>query len=109
DDTCWTSVGVAVWTAPTLKPIPLLATPPTVTTTGPVIAPSGTCTLTLLSLHADGVATVPLNVTVLASCVAPKFAPEIVTSVPGRPNEGLSPVMIGGDGVTVKPNPVLAR
>jgi hypothetical protein len=37
----------------------------------------------------------PLNVTVLEPCVAPKFAPEIVTDVPATPDAGERLVMFG--------------
>src|SRR5436190_23219711 len=50
----------------TVKGTPLLARPPTVTTTVPVVAPLGTGTVRLVALQLVGVATVPLNVTVLA-------------------------------------------
>jgi hypothetical protein len=69
----------------TVKPTPLLATPPTVTTTFPVVAPLGTGTVILVSLQLVGVPTVPLNVTVLVPC-APKFVPVIVTAVPTDPD-----------------------
>jgi len=49
----------------TVNAIPLLGTPPTVTTTMPVVAPVGTGTMTLVALQLVGVAGVPLNVTVL--------------------------------------------
>ena len=49
----------------TVKAKPLLAIPPTVTTTGPVVAPEGTGTATLVGLQLVGAAVVPLNVTVL--------------------------------------------
>src|SRR2546427_3154878 len=49
----------------TLKEIPLLATPPTVTTTLPVVAPIGTGAVMLVALQAVGVAVVPLTLTVL--------------------------------------------
>ena len=49
----------------TVKVTPLLAVPPTVTTTLPVIAPVGTGTAMLVALQLVGVATVPLKVTVL--------------------------------------------
>ena len=49
----------------TVKVTLLLASPPTVTTTGPVIAPAGTGTAMLLALQLVGVAVVPLKVTVL--------------------------------------------
>jgi hypothetical protein len=53
----------------TVKLTPLPAVPPTVTVTGPVVAPAGTGTLMLPLLHAVGVAVVPLNFTRLAPCV----------------------------------------
>jgi hypothetical protein len=49
----------------TVKLIPLLATPPTVTTTLPVVAPVGTFTTMLVALQLDGTPAVPLNLTVL--------------------------------------------
>jgi hypothetical protein len=49
----------------TVKGKPLLAIPPTVTTTFPVVAPTGTGTSMLVSLQVLAVPTVPLNVTVL--------------------------------------------
>ncbi len=42
-----------------------------------------------------GVAVVPLNVTVLVPCVAPKFAPVIVTEVPTGPLAGVRLVIVG--------------
>jgi hypothetical protein len=54
-------VGVGTIT----KSCPLLATPPTVTTTYPVAAPVGTVAPMLVPLQAVGVANVPLNVIVL--------------------------------------------
>jgi hypothetical protein len=49
----------------TVKLAPLLATLFTVTTTLPVVAPLGTRTTMLVALQLDGVAVVPLNLTVL--------------------------------------------
>jgi hypothetical protein len=49
----------------TVKVIPLLLTPPTVTTTGPVVAPDGTGATIDVALQLVGVAAVPLKVTVL--------------------------------------------
>src|SRR5436189_268199 len=91
-----------------VKGTPLLARPPTVTTTFPVVAPVGTGTVRLVALQLVGVANVPLNATVLVPGVAPKFAPAIVTAVPTGPDVGLS-VMIDGGTVTVKGTPLLAR
>ena len=69
----------------TVKVTPLLATPPTVTTTFPVVAPAGTEVAMLVALQVVTVAAVPLNVTVLVPCEDPKFVPVIVTGVPAGP------------------------
>jgi hypothetical protein len=61
----------------------------------------------LVALHLVGVATVPLNVTVLVPCVAPKFVPVIVTDVPTVPELGLRLVIFGFVAVTVKLTPLL--
>src|SRR6266849_5150278 len=92
----------------TVKLTPLLATPPTVTTTFPVVAPAGTGATMLVALQLDGVANVPLNVTVLVPWVVPKFVPVIVTDVPTVPDVGFRFVMLGADDVTVKLDPLLA-
>ena len=94
----------------TVNVTPLLATPPTVTTTGPVVAPVGTGTTIDVALHVLGLAAVPLNVTVLASCVAPKFDPLIVTDVPTGPEVGERLVIAGAVevAVTVNVTPLLA-
>jgi len=47
-------------------------------------------------------------VTKLEPCVAPKFAPVMVTEVPTVPELGLRLVIVGGS-VTVKVTPLLAR
>ena len=58
----------------TVNDIPLLATPLRVTTTLPVVAPVGTVATIAVALQlVIVVAVVPLNVTVLVPCVAPKF------------------------------------
>jgi len=61
----------------------------------PVVAPAGTGTTMLLEDQLVGVAVVPLNVTVLAPLVAPKFAPAIVTDVPTTPLDGDRLVKLG--------------
>src|SRR4029077_3121825 len=91
----------------TVKATPLLARPPTVATTRPLAAPVGTGTVMLVSLQLVGVASVPLNVTVLDPFVAPKSAPAIVTVVEMGPEAGLSVVIVGGT-VTVNEIPLLA-
>jgi hypothetical protein len=79
----------------TVKLTPLLATPPTVTTTLPVVAPVGTGATIDVALQLVGVAAAPLNVTVLLPCVAPKFAPVMVTEAPTPPEVGDRLVMLG--------------
>src|SRR6266404_161796 len=95
-------------TGGTVKFTPLLAAPPTVTTTFPVVVPNGTGTTMLVALQLVGVPAVPLKVTVLVPCVVPKFAPAIVTDVPTTPDVGFRLVMLGGGEVTVKFIPLLA-
>jgi hypothetical protein len=82
-------------TVVTVKATPLLATPPTVTTTFPVVAPAGTDVTMLVVLQLVGVAAVPLNVTALDPCDDPKFDPVIVTELPTGPDDALRPVMLG--------------
>jgi len=89
--------------------MPLLATPPTVTTTLPVVAPAGTGATMLVAPQLVGVAVVPLKVTVLVPRVAPKFVPPIVTEIPTAPEVGFRIVMLGADVVTVKLTPLLDR
>ena len=85
--------------------IPLLATLPTVTTTFPVVAPTGTFTVMLVALQLLGVAVVPLNVTILLPCVEPKPNPVMTTVAPVAPELGVSLVT---PSVTVKLTPLLA-
>jgi hypothetical protein len=79
----------------TVKLTPLLAAPPTVTTTFPVVAPLGTATAMFVALQLVGVAGVPLKATVLVPCVPPKFVPAIVTEAPTSPDVELKLVMLG--------------
>jgi hypothetical protein len=79
----------------TVNVTPLLAAPLTVTTTLPVVAPTGTGTVILVSLHRLGVPATPLKVTVLAPCALPKFVPVIVTVVPTPPEVGDTLEMLG--------------
>jgi len=78
-----------------VKTTPLLGVPETFTTTGPVIAPSGTVTLMLVELQPATPADTPLNVTTLLPCDAPKSVPEIVTGVPAAPSGGIRANMAG--------------
>lgn len=95
------AVVVAV-VALTVNVMALLARPPTVTMTLPVVAAAGTGTAMLVALQLVGVPAVPLKVTVLVPCVAPKFVPAIVTDVPTGPDAGLRPDMVGLDVAKVK-------
>src|SRR5262249_61163165 len=85
---------------------PWLARRPTVTTALPVVAPAGTGTAMLVEDQLVGVAAVPLNVTVLVPCVAPKLVPVIVTAVATGPPVGERLVIVGGT-VTVNDTPLL--
>lgn len=93
----------------TVKFTPLLAIPPTVTTTFPVVALLGTGTTMLVSLQLVGMPVVPLKVTVLFPCDAPKADPVIITDVPTTPPAGVRLVMAGGGGVTVNKPPLAVR
>jgi hypothetical protein len=79
----------------TVKIAPLLDTPPTVTTTFPLVAPLGTGTVIEFALQLLGVAVVPLNVTVLAPCIDPKFVPMIITEDATAPEVGDKLVTLG--------------
>jgi hypothetical protein len=86
----------------TVKVTPLLTVPPTVTTTLPVVAPLGTCTVMLVALQLVAVpALVPLNVTVLVPWLEPKLAPVMVTAVPTTPTAGDRVLIAGTEGVYV--------
>jgi hypothetical protein len=78
----------------TTKLCPLLAVP-TVTITGPEVAPVGTGAVIDVLLQFVGDAIAPLKVTVLLPCEPPKFVPLIVTAVPTGPAAGDRPVMEG--------------
>src|SRR5215471_18567942 len=65
----------------TVKLVPELATPPTVTTTLPVLV-VGTTAVMLVGLQLVGDTTIPLKASVLRPCNAPKFVPVILTEVP---------------------------
>lgn len=92
----------------TVNGAPLLDRPFTVTTTLPVVAPTGIDTTTPVFVQVVGTADVPLNVTVLVPCMEPKLVPAIVTEVPTAPAVGDRLVMLGG-GIKVKRTPLLAR
>src|SRR5271157_781453 len=93
--------------ATTVNEEPLLATPLTVTTTFPVVAPVGTvATIDVEPQLVIVVAVVVLNFTVLVPWVVPKFVPVIVTDAPTAPVVGDRLVMLGA-GTTVNDDPLL--
>src|SRR5215469_208127 len=69
----------------TVKSMPLLATPPTVTTTFPVVAPEGTVTLIMFAIQLVTVNGAPFKVAVLVPWLDPKFEPLIVKPAPTGP------------------------
>src|SRR5580693_5535273 len=81
----------------TVKLMPALAMPPTVTTMLPVVAPAGTGATMVVADQLVGVAGVPLKARVLAPCVAPKLVPVIVTEAPTGPLVGARLVTLGVD------------
>jgi hypothetical protein len=85
-----------------VKATGLLASPSTVTTRFPVVAPEGTGTLMVVSSQLVGRPVVPLNVTVLFPWLEPKLDPLMVTGVPVVPDGGDTLLMAGGVGNTVK-------
>jgi hypothetical protein len=108
-------IGAAVVVV-TVKGNALLAIPPTVTITLPVVAPEGTGTTILVADQLVGVAVVPLNVTALVPWVVPKLFPAIVTDAPTFPLVGERLVRVGAAGAppvaarkaaTAAPHPVL--
>jgi hypothetical protein len=75
-----------------------------VATTLPLLAPAGTGATMLVDDHDVGAAETPLNVTLLPLDDAPKFEPEIVTTVPAVPLDGERLEMLGPTGSgTVNP------
>ncbi len=79
----------------TIKLVPLLDTPDTVTTTFPLVAPLGTGPTIETEFQLAGVADEPLNVIVLDPGVDPKFAPVIVTDEPTTAELGERLVIVG--------------
>jgi hypothetical protein len=56
----------------------------------------------LVALQLVAVAAVPLKVTMLVPCVAPKFVPLMVTAVPTAPVFGVRLVILGAGATTVR-------
>jgi hypothetical protein len=76
-------------------------TPLTVTEIGPLVAPAGTVTVSVVEVAPVTVATTPLNRTVLLANVVLKLVPVMVTVAPTAPLVGVKPDMVGVPG-TVK-------
>ena len=68
---------------------------PTVTETGPVVAPVGTIAVILVAELVVTIAEVPLNMTRLLAGVVSKFVPMMVTVVPMGPLTGAKDVIVG--------------
>lgn len=97
-----------VMTGPgTVKGNELLAIPPTVTITLPLLAVAGTLNWMLVLLQLETVAVTPFTVTVLWPCLDPKLIPEIVTTVPELPEAGDKVFMHGVDVESAKHRPLL--
>jgi hypothetical protein len=62
----------------------------------PVMAPLGTRATMLVALQLEGELNMPLKLTVLVPCVAPRLNPEIVTAVPTGPEVGDTLLRLGG-------------
>src|SRR5438477_12739198 len=95
-------------TASAVKVTPALATPLTVTTTLPVVAPAGTGATIEVALELAGVATVPLNVAALFPWVEPKLPPAMVTDAPTAPAAADKLLMLG-TASTVNDTPEIGR
>jgi hypothetical protein len=90
--------------AVTVNATPLLAGPPFVMTTSPVVAPAGTEVTIDELLQVFTAASVPLNVT--RPRVVPKLVPVILTMVLTAPEVGDKLVIVGAR--TVNTSPLLA-
>src|SRR5882724_679562 len=81
--------------AVTVKVCPFPVCPPTITVTGPVVAPAGTIATMLLALQLLTTAGTPLNSTVLFPCDGQKSVPAIVMDLPEGPEAGVMLVTLG--------------
>jgi hypothetical protein len=82
----------------TVNPTPLLAIPFTVTTTFPDVTPVGTTAPMLVTLQLVVTAAIPLNVTLLLPCDAPKFDPLTTTAAVTAAEGGVIFVIPGETG-----------
>jgi hypothetical protein len=80
----------------TVNGVPLLASPLTVTTTFPLLAPEGTDAVMVVGPQNQMLAASPLKVTVLLPRTVPKLLPLMVTVLPGDAKGGEIPVTTGG-------------
>ena len=92
---------VMLGAAVTVNRTPLLATPLTVTTTLPVVAPVGTLAVMLVELIVLMVALVPLKVTLALVALVPKLLPAITIEEPTAPVLGVR-LLITGAAATAK-------
>ena len=90
----------------TVNSMPLLACPPTVTTTGPVVAPAGTGTSIRFPLQLVGVPSTPLKVTVDVPCEDWKLFPRRFTTVPTGPESGFIFLISGADEAEASSSPL---
>lgn len=90
-------VGDSTSSSTVKSSVEVAVTPFTVTEILPVVAFSGTTTVSCVSEAEVTVAPTPLNITVLFAAIALKFVPMIVTEVPSTPLVGVNPARVGLD------------
>lgn len=99
------SVGPAGVSTVNINPVTLSS--PTLTLTVPVVALTGTVTISCVAVALLTTALTPLNLTVFNAAVVLNPVPVSLTSVPVGPDEGLMPVTVSEEGcVTVNTGPV---
>jgi hypothetical protein len=87
----------------------LLASPPTVTTTGPVVVPEGTVNVMAVLLHALVVTVTPLTWSVLEPWLVPKLVPFTVTVPPMGAAGGDKLVMTTGGSAVLELTDTLSK
>lgn len=81
----------------TVKTWVMVVVPPgVVTEIGPVVAPCGTFTVSVVAVALSTWARMPLNLTIFLDGIGSKSDPLMVTCVPTAPDVGLKLVMVGG-------------
>ena len=89
---------VMVAVEPTVKtPLLIAVLHPTVTEIVPVVAPTGTVVVMLVTVLAVTTAAVPLNFTMLLPGVVAKLVPVMVTAVPIAPDVGVKEEIVMGE------------